>query len=487
MVKASRGLRLHPTSPLFAVISSVRNLIFVIIAALVASGNDRFDTWIGIVIGIGALFGAARYFTTWYRIDEGELVVSSGIFFRNERHVPLGRIQNLDLIRGPVHRLFGVAEVRVQTASGTEPEAVLRVLSMAAIDRLRAGIGRGDGIDVTEGERADANHADAMGDLVLSLGIDELVRLGLVSNRSLVIVGAAIGLVWEFGFGPYIESTFKDVEPIMRGLGMGATAIAALVGIAIVLVLMPLLSISWTILRFYGFRLERVGEDFRHQCGLLTEYSSSVDRRRVQVVSVRESPLHRMLGRVSIRVETAGGAGEKDQLMSRRWFVPIVARSEADRIVGMVFPGVSIENVEWKPLAKKALRRMMKKAVLSWLAVSAGLAAWFELWGVGVAVVALPLVIWHTVRTVRFMSYARAGEAIMFRSGVWMRATTVTLEDRVQVVTVRESPFDRRHGHASLAIDTAGAGAAERKIAIPYLDGEVAGALRRSIAAQSAA
>jgi uncharacterized membrane protein YdbT with pleckstrin-like domain len=130
---------------------------------------------------------------------------------------------------------------------------------------------------------------------------------------------------------------------------------------------------------------------------------------------------------------------------------------------------------------------MLKKTILIWLLVCIALTVALKLWGLGVSVMVLPLVVWHTVRTVRFMSHARSGEAIMFRSGVWMRTTTVTLEDRVQVVTVRESPFDRRYGHASLSIDTAGAGAAERKIEIPYLDGAVAGALRRSIAARAEA
>ncbi len=41
------------------------------------------------------------------------------------------------MLQNPLHRLLGVAEVRVETASGSEPDATLRVLSLADVDRLK--------------------------------------------------------------------------------------------------------------------------------------------------------------------------------------------------------------------------------------------------------------------------------------------------------------------------------------------------------------
>ncbi len=50
-------------------------------------------------------------------------MIRSGLIFRNERHVPFSRIQNVDAIQNVFHRLFGVAEVRVETGGGKEEEA----------------------------------------------------------------------------------------------------------------------------------------------------------------------------------------------------------------------------------------------------------------------------------------------------------------------------------------------------------------------------
>lgn len=475
---SNRGLRLHPSSPLFDVFSSMRALIFVGVAALLAAGTDRTDIVIALVVAGGALMKAIQYFLTWYRLDATELVVSRGVVVRNERHIPYSRIQNLDLVRGPVHRMLGVAEVRIQTASGAEPEAVLRVLSTKAIDELRAGIGRAGETPEIREEGEDA--AQTGNGALVRLSLDDLVALGLVSNRALVVIGAVFGILWQFDLTGGIDDKLRAFEPALRGAGIGMTAfVVGVIGVVVV-VLLPTLSIAFTFVRFHGFTLDRHGSEFRLRCGLFTEYASTVMRERVQLISIRQSPLHRLLKRASIRIETAGGVNEGDQLISRKSFVPIMAQDRVGEILDAVFPGVSLD-VDWRPLAPEARKRMIKKAIIIWFLVSIGAAVWLKLWGVGLALVALPVVIWFTVRTVRFMSYARSGPAIMFRSGVWIRSTTITLQDRVQVVSVSESPFDRRYNHAKLAIDTAGAGPADRTINIPYLEAERAASLRRSM------
>ena len=63
---------------------------------------------------------------------------------------------------------------------------------------------------------------------------------------------------------------------------------------------------------------------------------------------------------------------------------------------------------------------------------------------------------------------------MLFRSGVLNWKLSATFYNKMQVVTMSTSPFDRRWGMASLKIDTAGAGPAEHRIEIPYLSREVA-------------
>ena len=86
---------------------------------------------------------ALRYLTFRLRYDPRELVIRSGLLFRNERHVPFAKIQNLDAVQNAFHRLLGVVEIRVQTGGGKDDEARLSVLPIAAFEEMRQRVFEG--------------------------------------------------------------------------------------------------------------------------------------------------------------------------------------------------------------------------------------------------------------------------------------------------------------------------------------------------------
>jgi putative membrane protein len=148
--------RLHPVSFLFEIAAHGRQLVlpglFVLIAG--ARGSDRWQLWVMVLFVPYALAAIARTLVFRYRLDPDELVIRSGLIFRQQRHVPYARIQNIDAIQTVVHRALKVVRVRLETAGGEEPEAQMNVLSLAAFDELRQVVmaGRG-GQESGEAER----------------------------------------------------------------------------------------------------------------------------------------------------------------------------------------------------------------------------------------------------------------------------------------------------------------------------------------------
>ena len=65
-----------------------------------------------------------------YAIDVELLRTQSGILFLEEKVIPISRLQHVDLLRGPIERLFGLATLVVFTA-GTEG-ATFRLPGLAA-------------------------------------------------------------------------------------------------------------------------------------------------------------------------------------------------------------------------------------------------------------------------------------------------------------------------------------------------------------------
>jgi uncharacterized protein len=60
-----------------------------------------------------------RYYTLRYRFDEEGIHMRVGILFRREVNITYARIQDIHLSSGLLQRWLGLADVQIQTASGT--------------------------------------------------------------------------------------------------------------------------------------------------------------------------------------------------------------------------------------------------------------------------------------------------------------------------------------------------------------------------------
>jgi membrane protein YdbS with pleckstrin-like domain len=91
------------------------------------------EGWIWALSALGAVIVVAAFGILWipprayrasgYRIDEKVLEVRKGIWFQVLTLLPLSRLQHVDLNRGPLERMFGLASLHLHTA-GTEHSSV---------------------------------------------------------------------------------------------------------------------------------------------------------------------------------------------------------------------------------------------------------------------------------------------------------------------------------------------------------------------------
>ncbi len=497
---------LHPSSLVFDLISHFRQLLIPAAIALFSASQGSLS---GMLFAIflffpAILFSVFRYFTLRYMVADGEMTIKQGLFFRRLRTIPVNRIQNIDLVQNPLHRLLRVAEVRVETASGKEAEATLRVLSMRQVSALRQELfAKGAAADTT-GDLAVAALGDggtgqdsgvpapASEATLLEIPTDLLMRAGLASNRGMLLIGIAVGVFYQYD----LESRFElrrllQFLPELDGSILNVLLVSgAVLG---VLAILRLFGVVWYILRFFGYRLTRHGEDLRVCCGLFTKVSATIPRKRIQFVSIHRTLLMRWMNLAAIRIETAGGGGGQadnaSTMVSRRWFVPVIAESQVAQLLGELRPGLQWDEaaLDWQPLASNARVRLIRIACIQSLVVAAlGLALtrpWGWLAGIGLA----PLLIAWAIKNSRAMRYCRSGEKLVYRSGVLNHKTSLTFFDKVQTARFDQSPFDRRWKQARLTIDTAAAGPAEHRIAIPYLDAAFADAEYQWISRISAA
>lgn len=481
--------RLHPLSWLFAAAQVAKGFVLPAILVLFASG-DSYELW-ALAFAVPVVLGAVLQYAVFrYRLAEDEIVVRDGLLTRTERHIPYARIQNVDLVQNPLHRILRVALVRVETASGSKPEAIMRVLSLDAVDEMRAAVFAG-----RRTPAAAATRPDPQAGVLLHVPVRELVKLGTISNRGLVVVGAVAGLWWqrarfqpEMGdwAGPLIESAMDRLPAAAAGPPIVRAALAGGVLILAAVVLLRVCSIGWYVLQLYDFTLRRRGTDLAAAYGLLTRVSRTIPASRVQSLRATESLLHRWFRRQSVELRTVGGGsgphadGQLDvsavgATAEGQWLAPLVETERVPALVESVLPGAAIGSVRWQPVAPRAWRRIFVRwfalavlpaALLAALAGSPWLLLLIVPGGLAVAV--------HARYTVRHAAYALTSWGVLCRLGWWRRTLTIVRYARIQTVALCESPFDRRHGMASVRIDTAGAAAGAYTMRIPYLDREAA-------------
>lgn len=485
---------LHPTSFIFDVLSHIRSYVVPFLLALFgAAQDDLFWQYMALVIFVSSLIQTLlHYLTMRYRIAGADLVINSGLIFRRVRTIPIRKIQNLDLIQNPLHRLFRVAEVRVETASGAEADAVLRVLSLRDVDLLRAELfpERGTASSsavVPSNQQTEASSAihpelvevGALNPVRESPRIEELLRVpfrwlaiaGLSSDRGLLLVGVAIGALFQFN-----DRWYRD-ETIWRTVTQYAnTWTTVVVGLIAIWLLLKLLSIGWFTLRFFDYRLTRIGNDLRLSSGLFTKISATIPRQRIQFISIHRPLLFRWTGFATIKLETAGGWSKDGEGgttgATRSWFVPVVPEGEVPRLLGELRPGLdwNEQAQAWQPVSRRAGARLMRVAILTALLMTGAAVVWNQRWGWLSALVFVPALAYWAIKKGRSHSYTRTPFGLAYRSGLLTRKLSLTFYERIQSVSLNQSPFDRRWRMATLNIDTAAAGPAEHRISIPFLE-----------------
>ena len=483
-----REHRLHPLSWLFVLVAQLKQFILPLLVLLFAGRGDRNDLWGLIAVGVLVVASLAEYFTYRYTLRDDGIRIRSGWLHRSLREIPFARIHNVNLHQSLLHRVFGVAEVRLEAAGGVKPEAQMRVLRMDQALALEALVRQRGHVDEAA---VDAERPPPL----LTLSTGELVRLGLISNRGMLVVAAAFGALAQTGddvFGVLVERwgklVFGRVSEFMgqhahdSTLGIGLAA-ASLVLAALVLV--RLLSVLLAILQFHGFTLRLDDDRISVERGLLARSRSSARRRRIQAWSLREGVLHRWFQRRSLRVDTAAGQRGAQEQHTLKDIAPIATPRRCDDLIRHFLPDAGWDALDWQPLHRHAWLRIAMPGLLLVFAIVA--AACWRFGAIGLlASVLVPLQLWRAHRIAGACGYADNGRMVAWRTG-WLSKTWNFAEiGKLQASRLSRSPLDRRFGMASLLLDTAGASPFGAPLHLQYLPLEVAEALSARLVAQLA-
>jgi putative membrane protein len=437
--------RLHLLSPVFFAARHVRGLwplLLLLLArrdlALVVAGAAALLAWTSL-----------EWLRRTYALEGGALRLEEGVLARRRRVVPFDRIQQVDLVRRPLHRLLGVATLRVETAGGSRgAEVDLDVIALADAQALRATLLRA---------RAAAEPGPAAGPperAVVRLSLAQVALAGVTGSRALALLAV---------LGPLSQAVDWVPDRLLRRIDLEAfapTSPAAVAGLVVLGAIVWLgLAATSSVVTDAGFTLARAGDELVVRRGLLERREAVVPLARVQVVRVEESLLRRLLGLASLRVQSAGRVGGSDRTAARL-AVPLLPAVEVNRVLGELLPGAAPVPL-LRPAPAAARRRAVVRRVVPAAVAAVALTAWLAPWG-ALALAAVPLAAATGLAAYGGLGHATAGGFLYARRGALLRTLAVVPIGKAQSGRVSSTVFQRRSGLATLHVDVAGGGPTPR-------------------------
>jgi putative membrane protein len=420
-----------------------------------------FYTVIGVAI-LSMVYSIVNFFRTYFYLDGDELVLESGILYRNKISIPFDKIQTVDSEQSIIHRILNVAKVKVDTAGGAKTEFELSALDVDIAQSLRdVLIVKKSDLKPKTGDPALENQAIVPSQkLVMSLEPSELLRIGITENhlRSgwLIVIFA----VWLFNalkdFGIDVEETYEDVDTSFFDL-----TVVMYVTIFFVVVSL-IISLVRTVVRYYDLSFVRLPNGFKLIAGLFTRKEVSAMDYKIQYVDWSQNILQKIVG---IHEMTLHQASIKDQMKKKeRITIPGIIRSNIDLVTNSVFRRSGIEQLPIKPIDWRYFKRF---ATIVYIVFFVVCVAAFFVNNYKIIIVASILASLLIIK--RYVEWQKAGYGydathIWVKNGYIAGKYALLPIQKIQAIDIFQSPFQRRHDLCNIKYVTAAG-----SVSTPYI------------------
>lgn len=488
---ARRERRLHPSSFLFLAGSAAWGLLGGILLPMLismafdgslkkilkadAAGRRRvlkvMLPFLGI-FGLLPLVGMLHFLSYRFSIRGSDIVIRSGILVKQTRHIPLDKIHNVTLRRNLLHRILGVAEVRLESGgTGEQSEALLRVLSLAdaqACTRILQPDGAAFRQPENQGGLPSAN--------LLPLSAGELARYGIIGGTGLGLGGVA-GLVFfnVFDGQAWLAAHLPHWTDAFSGNRIGGYTVFYTATVLLAGALFGKLSAALAAqINWGGFTLSFADGRITQTRGRLTQIRSSLPAERIQAWHIVQSPTARLFGRHSVLIDTVMRPDRNETAV--RTLLPVADARTVRRLVRLI--GGADTEPQWQPVHPKAWRRYFVRyqiytalclaCALLLLWMTARLPENTALAAAACWLAALPATLAAAAACARNSAWALDAEGFLhWKSGAIVRRHSIARAADIQSLSLLHSPFDRRNGMNDLLADTRGA---KPPIRLRYLD-----------------
>ncbi len=430
--------------PVIIPLGTIRGLFYIIPPLIIAlfqniGAEDPRRLLIIYLIIFGSLLLSLVYQVfNWYfysyRYEDGYLHLKTGVITKKERSIKQERVQTVNIQRGLIQRLLGLASLQVQTAgAGGKTEFSLTAIALDEAERIKDSLESKDEFPGNVEVQAENNEAALSANLQeFTISIPELFIAGATSGRFLVLFSilAAVSSQLTVFLPDNIWETL--VEQIT------STALVTAVLAALVLMFFSwLVSVVAFVIQYLNFTIRREGNSLQLTWGLIEQKQLNLKLHRLQSLVVQESLLRQPLGRSDLVIDVAGG-GSKEQNYVTMLF-PLIKNSEINHFLNIVLPEYRLPD-KLTPLPRRAMRRYIFRAMAPIALLSIAL-HWLPYGWLALSL--LPLSFFWGLSRYRSGGIAIEDHQLTFKFRFINRYRVVMKRKNIQALQVSLNPFQK--------------------------------------------
>lgn len=293
---------------------NLKGVLLLLLYNLIGLRNLEQQWMLYLAIGLIFIILSIPVFRYWFFtfcIKDDELIIQSGVLFKERKTIPIDRVQSVHLEQNLIHRIMNITAVEIDTAGSNGKELEIPGLEFQIAKELKTQISTAEQI-------IESTVLDEVSDLhpekkeqssiwVMQLGILDLLKVGITQNhlKSGFLAIAIVFGFWNnisevvtYWFGNPFENWDKDLERYVSDHSLQPLDLIPymIAGLLFFVVASVLISLVGSFNKYYGFSVIEKDEHLEIEMGLLKRIEVKVPIHKVQYIEMKSNPLRKLLG-----------------------------------------------------------------------------------------------------------------------------------------------------------------------------------------------
>lgn len=310
--------------------------------------NWIMGAWFDILVLLLILgYGWVRWLFTWFRFDDNEVTLISGIIVKRETTIPYSNISAVTAEHSFYLRPFRAVRININTCGGTLNSADMSLLMR-----------RSDSWQLHH--KMPVSHDKQKKTFEIRPKLLTMIFFSFVFSSSLSGAIYIAALFFQFGKASkdLLEHELKDAlnqltSEVSSKFALSIPPAAVIVGILIIVTW--LMSFISNILRYAGFSIKKEKNSIQVKMGTFTRRNFYIITDKINYIDMHQSLIMKIFRKTSLNISCSGYGNQKNELPV---LLPVLSRRQANR---------AMEVLDFRKKIRKPAVTANRAAVLTFL------------------------------------------------------------------------------------------------------------------------